>query len=400
MFHLINFACKSNSFLKMSLNYFNSTAFMKSMFFFILCSFVVYGCKKVDYGIPAIKGANLVLAAPGAASIDGIFLSSSSSLDLSGTEYTYGFCYSLTRNPAIPGLNTGSNNYAAGNFSALCTNMDYGKTYYIRSFITNGFATAYSNMDSFFVPQYIYTDTVRNITARSFDVSIYTLPAMADSITERGVCYDTLALPDISDLKTISAVPDTGNILIRVNDTLNPGQTYYLRSYFIANGRPVYGNQVSFIQAGYRGSYGYIVFDKGSAINGWRYIEAALDSITTTNVRWGCPGTSVPGTLTAAGAGLQNTDTIITVCSDTLAAAKICRSLTLKGRTDWYLPSVDELKALYQLKLAGVIARDVVLFSSSEASANNCFVVDLATGSQQQLSKSSTTAWVWPVRRY
>lgn len=370
------------------------------MFFFTFCSAVLYSCKKVDYGVPAIKGANLVLTAPGVGSIDGVFLNSSSSLDLSGTDYTYGFCYSLNRNPVIPGLNTVSKNYAAGSFTALCTNVEYGKMYYVRSFVANGFATAYSNMDSFYVPLYIYTDTVRNITARSFDVSIYTLPAAADSITERGVCYDTLALPDINDWKMISAVADTGNILVHVNDTLKPGQTYYLRSYFIANGRPVYGNQVSFIPAGYKGSYGYIIFDKGSAATGWRYVEAALDSIATTNVSWGCPGTSVPGTLMVAGAGLQNTDTIISVCSDTLAAAGICRNLTLKGKTDWYLPSVDELKALYQLKLAGVIGDNVILFSSSEASANNCFVIDLSTGLQQELAKGSTAAWVWPVRRY
>jgi hypothetical protein len=397
---LFNFACKSNAFLKMFLNYFNTMAFIKSMFVLVLCSFVLHSCKKIDYGAAAINGTSLVLAPPDAVYINGVFLSSSSSLDLSATDYTYGFCYSLTRSPVIPGLNTVSKNYTAGSFSAMCTNIEYGKMYYVKSFVANGFATAYSNMDSFFVPLYIYTDTVRNITARSFDVSIYTLPAIADSITERGVCYDTLALPDINSRKMISTVSDTGTILIRVNDTLNPGKTYYLRSYFIANGRPVYGNQVSFVPAGYAGSYGYVVFDKGSAADGWRYIEAALDSISTTTIKWGCPGTSVPGTLTAAGAGFQNTDTIISVCSDTLAAANFCRSLTLKGKTDWYLPSVDELKALYQLKLAGIIEREAVLFSSSEASANNCFVVDFSTGQQQQLAKNSTAAGVWPVRRY
>lgn len=400
LLHLVNFACKSNPFHYMFLNHFTTRVFIQSICVFMLCSFVLCACKKIDYGIPAIKGASLVLTVPDAASFEGVSLYSSSSLDLSGTDYTYGFCYSLTRNPVIPGLNTVSKNFAAGNFSAFCTNIDYGKMYYVRSFITNGFATAYSNMDSFFVPLYIATDTVRNITARTFDVSIYTLPAAADSITERGVCYDTLALPHISDRKTISAVTDTGIILLQVTDTFYPGKTYYLRSYFIANGRPVYGNQVSFIPAGYPGSYGYIVFDKGSTANGWRYIEAAADSITATNSIWGCPGAGVPGTLTGTGTGLQNTDAIVAACTDTTAAAKICQDLTLKGRTDWYLPSVDELKALYQLHAAGIIERNIVLFSSSEASANNCFVVDIGTGLQQELAKSSRAARVWPVRRF
>lgn len=365
-----------------------------------LITVIITGCKKIDNNIPEIKGAQLVLATPSNASLEGPLLSSSSSLDLSTGEYRYGFCYSLNRNPGIPGANTVSTNFEAGNFSAVAQEVLLGQKYYVRAFITNGFATAYSNQDSFFTPLYLQTDTVRNITARSFEVAIYTLPAVADSITERGVCYDTLRLPDINKLKTVSALTDTGKILVPVNDTLLPGKEYFLRSYFIANGRPVYGNQVSFKTAGYAGSFGYIIFDKGTATNGWRYVEAARDSITTSNIIWGCPGTTVAGTLTAAGTGLQNSDTIVAACTDTLAAAFICLKLTLRAKTDWYLPSVDELKALYELKLSKVISRNVVLFSSTEASAADCNVIDLSTGLQSTLPKSSSAAWIWPVRRY
>jgi len=376
------------------------TALMRYFLSIFLIAVFVTGCKKIDNNIPEIKGAQLVLATPSVLTLDGPLLSSSSSLDLSTGEYRYGFCFSLNTNPSIPGANTVSDNYAAGNFSAVATEVLLGQKYYVRAFITNGFATAYSNMDSFFTPLYLQTDTVRNISARSFDVTIYTLPAISDSITERGVCYDTLPLPDLNKLKTVSALTDTGKILVRVNDTLQPGKDYFLRSYFIANGRAVYGNQVSFKSAGYRGSFGFIIYDKGTASNGWRFVEAAGDSITTSNIIWGCPGTSAPGTLTAAGTGLQNSDTIVAACNDTLAAAYICLNLSLKAKTDWYLPSVDELKALFELKLSKVITRNVVLFSSTEASAAECNVIDLSTGLQSTLPKSSSAAWIWPVRRY
>lgn len=376
------------------------TALMRSFGLIFLVAVIINGCKKVDNNVPLIKGARLVLSAPGVVSPDGPLVSCTSSLDLSSGGYTYGFCYGLTPDPVIPGTNTVAFNYSGGEFSALLSNISFGKMYYVRGFITNGFATAYSNMDSFFIPLYLQTDTVRNITARSFDITVYTSPAAADSITERGVCYDTLQMPGINSLKTVSTVTDTGNILVQVNDTLLPGKTYYLRSYFIANGRPVYGNQVSFRSAGYAGSYGYIIFDKGTTTGGWRYIEAAGDSITTNSITWGCPGTNVPGTALAIGAGLQNSDTIVATCNDTLAAANICLNLALKAKTDWYLPSVDELKALYELKLSGVITRNPVLFSSTQASAADCYVVDLSSGLETTLPKSSAEAWIWPVRRY
>jgi hypothetical protein len=375
---------------------------MKKVFsFFIVTVMIVYSCKKIDNGSDAVKSAVLTMSAPGAVIIDGPVISCTSSLDLSGGQYIYGFCYSLTRTPVIPGVNTVSKNYAAGSFSAQLANLKYGEKYYVRAFVTNGLVTTYSiNADSFIVPKYIYTDTVKNISARTFDVKLYILPAIKDSITERGVCYDTLTNPVISSLKTVSTIIDTGFIALHVNDTLFAGKTYYLRSYFIANGRPVYGNQVSFRAAGYKGSYGYIIFDKVDTTNGWRYVEAALDAITVTNAKWGCAGTNVPSALTTIGSGYENSVAITTACLDTFAAAYIATHITLKSKTDWYLPSVDELKALYELRLASIISRTAFLYSSTQASTNDCYILDLNDGSQQQIIKSSGAAFIWPVRRY
>ncbi|MES2848930.1 MAG: hypothetical protein V4685_07735 [Bacteroidota bacterium] len=374
---------------------------MKKIFpFFVVALFVVYSCKKIDNGSDAVKGAVLTMSSPSLVSVEGPIISSTSSLDLSGGEYIYGFCYSLTRNPVIPGVNTKAINYSAGSFSARLVNIEFGKKYFVRAFVTNGLVTTYSNADSFLVPTYIYTDTVKNISARSFDIRIFTLPAFADSITERGVCYDTIPNPVISSLKTVSTIIDTGFIALHVSDTLFPGKTYSLRSYFIANGRAVYGNKVSFRTAGYKGAYGYIIFDKVDTTNGWRYVEAALDTITVASTTWGCAGTNVPSALTSIGGGYENSIAITTACTDTLAAAYIATHKTLKGKTDWYLPSVDELKALYELKLSSVITRTAFLYSSTQASVNDCYILDLTDGSQQQIAKNSGAAFIWPMRRY
>ena len=381
---------------------FNPVYIMKSSFVIVAILLVIAGCKKVDYNVPAIKNAKLVLQdVPDSISFEGAGATCTSSLDLSAGGYTYGFCYSLNHNPTIPGVNSVSNNYASGSFSAIVSRIEFGKKYYIRAFVTNGFATSYSNEDSFAAPVYIYTLPAKNITARSFDISLYTMPSIAANITERGVCYSTASMPNIGKLRTISPVTDTGIINFHVTDTLKAGTTYYARSYFIAGGKPYYGSEINFKTAGYAGgSGGYIVFDKADTTNGWRYIEAAADTIKKANIIWGCNGVSIPGTLTAIGSGLGNSNAIIAGCSDTMSAAYRCRNLTLNNKTDWYLPSIDELKALYELNFDSVIKRNDTLFSSSQANANECYIIYFSDGVQRQLQKNATGAKAWAFRRF
>jgi hypothetical protein len=66
---------------------------------------------------------------------------------------------------------------------------------------------------------------------------------------------------------------------------------------------------------------------------------------------WGKFGTPVTGTGTAIGTGKNNTASIVavlnapTAVSDT--AAQLCDGLSYNGYDDWYLPSKDELKAIW-----------------------------------------------------
>ena len=80
--------------------------------------------------------------------------------------------------------------------------------------------------------------------------------------------------------------------------------------------------------------------------NGGGLISASTDQGVA---EWGCDATFVSAMATAIGTGSQNTINIVNAnCSPYYPkAANICDTLTLGGYSDWFLPSKDELNAMY-----------------------------------------------------
>jgi len=125
---------------------------------------------------------------------------------------------------------------------------------------------------------------------------------------------------------------------------------------------------------------GWIFYDKRYYSDGWRYLEAAPPSTEWTYKQWGSQGTWIGGTGADIGTGQSNTTIIVTWLNsnsdDTLGdvryktdrAAYLCDALVYGGYSDWFLPSIYELKLMYQnLKLFGVGGfTDYGYWSSSE----------------------------------
>ena len=95
----------------------------------------------------------------------------------------------------------------------------------------------------------------------------------------------------------------------------------------------------------------------------------------STGADWGCPSTLISGADgTAIGTGNQNTIDIMAGCASAGIAARLCGDLVEGGFSDWYLPSNDELHALY-------INRDAIggfapgfYYSSTEFDSNYAWV--------------------------
>jgi len=130
---------------------------------------------------------------------------------------------------------------------------------------------------------------------------------------------------------------------------------------------------------------GFIFYDSGETINGWRYLEAA-PSTTEKTATWGGEGSNVAGTQKEVGAGKQNTDIIViwlSLFGGTGKAAQICNDLVYKGYSDWFLPSLDELDLMYnnlkQIDIGGFLNDNY--WSSSQYYENVAYGVNFSNGS-------------------
>jgi DUF1680 family protein len=116
------------------------------------------------------------------------------------------------------------------------------------------------------------------------------------------------------------------------------------------------------------GPAGGLIFyeNQNYARDGWRYLEASpFDQ--SAGGKWGCFRQAIPGARgTAVGTGKQNTLDMIAGCKDEESAARLCVNFSLNGVRGWFLPSRDELLAMYR----NLCARGIANFTAGSAKDN------------------------------
>ena len=91
------------------------------------------------------------------------------------------------------------------------------------------------------------------------------------------------------------------------------------------------------------------------------YVEGEVHGIIASptdkliSAHWGCYGANINYSTPIEGArghwvgqGKQNTIAIVNRCLEQGIAAKICSDMVVNGYDDWFLPSIDELRKLYE----------------------------------------------------
>ena len=143
---------------------------------------------------------------------------------------------------------------------------------------------------------------------------------------------------------------------------------------------------------------GFIVFDKGSKTDGWRYLELAPAETEFGYIEWGGIGTLVGELQKDIGSGLENTRRIVSVFGPKEPKrgnnypAKMCDDLVYGGYSDWFLPSIEELKLVYSnliVKNLGDVADPEMhtFWSSNEQAAPFAWYMVTANGSTSDANR-------------
>ena len=126
----------------------------------------------------------------------------------------------------------------------------------------------------------------------------------------------------------------------------------------------------------------------GTRLGAWKYLEVAPSTWNGDNDRavpW-CPALlSSLVTETSAGTGSANTQKIVLQCSDANAdssvAAKVASNYRGGGKTDWFLPSKDELGLLFEAReTIGPVQSGFAYWSSSQDSPLLSWSLDFNSG--------------------
>ena len=140
--------------------------------------------------------------------------------------------------------------------------------------------------------------------------------------------------------------------------------------------------------------------DPGYDANIQHGLVATLADIGGIGGEWGCSGTTIAGADgVLLGTGNQNTIDIMTGCTTSGTAARLCSDLTQGGYSDWYLPSKDELNKLYLSKVAigGFVNGNY--WSSTEYDATYAYYQNFTGGSQSSINKNNIL-WTRAVRSF
>ena len=171
---------------------------------------------------------------------------SGSILDNAGADVTeQGFCWSTTSQPTIENEKiTATAENGLGDFSITISGLQWGTTYYVRSYATNSVGTAYGDETSFttWTLPTITTNATTNVTDVSVDCGGTIVSDGGTDITEKGLCWNNSANPTIENEKLILNGEDFSGTITGLTD----GIVYYVRAYATNAVGTMYGEEQTF----------------------------------------------------------------------------------------------------------------------------------------------------------
>ena len=153
-----------------------------------------------------------------------------------------GFCWSTTSQPTIENEKvTATAENGLGDFSITISGLQWGTTYYVRSYAVTSVGTAYGDEVSFTTWD-VTTNTPTNITENSADCGGTIVAEGKTDFIEKGLCWSNSTNPTIENEKiTLNGENFSGTIT-----GLTDGVVYYVRAYATNAVGTVYGEERTF----------------------------------------------------------------------------------------------------------------------------------------------------------
>ncbi|MBD5396762.1 DUF1566 domain-containing protein [bacterium] len=160
-----------------------------------------------------------------------------------------GFVYAEVHNPTIDDTKVTASGSGTGDFSANASDIQEGKVYYIRAYVTNSKGTVYGeevSVDFNAVMPTVQTKTPTNRNVANETVTFNgTITEIGDlPYTERGFVYADVHNPTLDDTKVTASGNGTGDFSANTSD-IQEGKVYYIRAYVTNRKGTVYGEEVS-----------------------------------------------------------------------------------------------------------------------------------------------------------
>jgi len=147
----------------------------------------------------------------------------------------------------------------------------------------------------------------------------------------------------------------------------------------------------------YYSANGFTMTDTGEICH---YFEAAPDNISSTKVAWTSQG-NISSVDTALVIGSGRNNTAIILAADVFApAVKACYEYSNNGKTDWFLPSKDELNRLYINRAYVGNLGTLNYWSSSQSNSSGAYYSMFRDGYQGSFGKYAENGYVRAIRAF